>query len=388
MKICYINPTNALRRPIAELSKQLAAQGHQVTVMYPSSKACPVKNWVPNAALESGTIKLRKIPSYYLESLRYSFPNLRLLWKNTKEIFRENDRVHIWEYYYPISVLPLLYALTSKKRRRKLILTSDGFVGYSYTPKDPWWLVPAFRMYTQSFARFLFKIPPKMTTYGRALLPAAKKAGVPLGKLQILSTGIHLDRFKGVSKKELAALRKEFSLQKGKDEQVILFVGMLTERKGVKTVVKVGADLLRSGKKVKVLIVGDAHGENVYEKYVAPEFKDKIIFTGGRKDIPALMKVSDVLLLPSEGEGLPGVVMEAMCSELACVATDEGCTRDLLLDNEAGVLVPLGSSPAVYRRAVEKVLDNPKKYGRRGKELIKHFSWDVMLKRYKKLYGL
>ena len=55
--------------------------------------------------------------------------------------------------------------------KNKTILTTDGFVGYSYKPKEPKWLVPAFKLYTRLFARFLFKIPHQITTYGTPMIP-------------------------------------------------------------------------------------------------------------------------------------------------------------------------------------------------------------------------
>jgi len=80
---------------------------------------------------------------------------------------------------------------------------------------------------------------------------------------------------------------------------------MLTERKGIDKVIKVSQQLLDKGLNVKTILVGDAHGENPYTKKIRQEYKNKIIFAGGRKEIPEFMKIADVLLLPSEGEGLP-----------------------------------------------------------------------------------
>lgn len=380
MKICYINPTNNIRRPIAELSEILANEGYQVSVMFPLSADCPTKNWVANDRIEKNQIIRFPVKSWYFPPLRYSFPNIVALWRTTQKIFKENDKVHIWEYYYPLSVFPLLYALLTGNRK-KVILTTDGFVGYSYKPKEPRWLTPVFKMYTQLFARFLFKIPKTMTTYGKAMLPYAKKAGVPLHRLKVIPTGIHLSRFQNISEEKVDALKTEFEI---KDEKVILFVGMLTERKGTDKVVAISTALLDEGLNIKTLIVGDAHGENRFQKLVPEKHKDKIIFTGGRKDIPEFMKLAQVLLLPSEGEGLPGVVMEAMASGLPVVATDEGCTPDLIEDGKEGYLVPRGDIKE-YSRVIQKIIG--KESNLKGKEKIGRFSWENIQKKYIALYG-
>lgn len=384
MNICYINPTNNIRRPIAELAGILSKEGHHVSVMYPVSKECPTKNWVANDAIKNGKIKLIPIKSWYFSALRYNFPNLFQLYKETKKIYKRNDKVHIWEYYYPLFVVPLLYSVFNKKNKNKIILTTDGFVGYSYKPKKPRWLVPAFRLYTQLFARFLFKIPKSMTTYGKSMLPYAKQAGVPMRKLKVIPTGIHLERFQNVAQEKVDELRKEFEIDK---EKVILFVGMLTERKGVNKVIDVSQKLLEEGFHIKTLIVGDAHGENVYKKAVRLEFQDKILFVGGRKDIPELMHMADVLLLPSEGEGLPGVVMEAMACGLPVVATKEGCTPDLIEDGKEGFLVDGGN----YLNKIKILLDCKeicRKSSNNSKDKIKKNPWKIVLGRYKELYGV
>ena len=384
MNICYINPTNNIRRPVAELAEILAQEGHHISIMYPVSRNCPTENWVANQVVCNGSIKSIPIPSWYFAPLRYSFPNIMALWKATRKAFRENDKIHIWEYYYPLSVVSLLYAWLRRKERQT-ILTTDGFVGYSYQPRKPWWLVPAFKLYTQLVAHFLFKIPKTITTYGQAMIPFAWRAGVPMKKLRIIPTGIHLERFQHVGRKKVQQLRAEFEIRK---EKIILFVGMLTERKGVDKVIKISQQLLREEFNIKTLIVGDAHGRNTFKKMVKPQFRDRIIFTGGRKDIPELMHIADVLLLPSEGEGLPGVVMEAMASGLPVVATSEGCISELVEAGKDGFLVKINDIRG-YVSGVKKILTNEelaKNLSERGKEKIRRFAWPAVNRKYISLY--
>ncbi len=376
MNICYINPTNNIRRPIAELSNILSEKGHNITILYPESNKCPTKNWVANDAIKNGKIKLIPIKSYYFAPLRYSFPNILQLIKETRKVFKQNHKIHIWEYFYPLSIIPILYSTFSRRKRKKTILTTDGFVGYSYKPKEPRWLVPAFKLYTNLFARFLFKIPKTMTTYGNPMIPYAKKAKVPLKKLRVLPTGIHLERFQNINQDKITKLKEEFCVKE--DEKIIIFVGMLTERKGVDKVIKISQRLLSENYNIKTLIVGDAHGENIYEKLVNEKYKDKIIFVGGRKDIPEFMSLADVLLLPSEGEGLPGVVMEAMASGLPVVATNEGCTPDLIDD--------LPRTDEEYYLSVKKILLEKINTIQKNMDKIKNFEWEIVAKKYENLY--
>jgi len=377
MNICYINPTNNIRRPIAELAK-LLSKDHNITIIYPESKHCPTKNWVANDITRNPKIKTIPIKSYYFAPLRYNLPNIFHLLKETKKLYKKNHKIHIWEYYYPLSIIPLLYASFNKKRRNKTILTTDGFVGYSYKPK---YLTPIFKIYTQLIAKHLFKIPKVLTTYGKPLIPYAKKAGVPKKKLRILSTGIHLNKFQ--NKNKTTKLKKEFNI---KQEKIILFAGMLTERKGIKKIISTSHRLLKENYNIKTLIVGDAHGKNEYKKLT----KNKnIIFTGGRKDIPELMQLAHILFLPSEGEGLPGAVMEAMASELPVVATHEGCTPDLIENRKEGFLIKMDDRKHGYYLALKKLLTDKKlrnKFSKNSLKKIKNFEWKTISKKYETLY--
>lgn len=365
--------------------------------MFPISKDCPTQNWIANDAVNNSTIRLIPIRSWYFAPLRYNIPNIFRLVKEISKAYRYHDNIHIWEYYYPLSVLPIIYAAFSRKRRDKTILTTDGFVGYSYKPQEPGWLTPAFRIYTKLFGKFLFRIPRQMTTYGKSMLPYARQAGVPIQKLKVIPTGIHLEKFQNFDRRKLEQLQEEFRIKdknkrNDKDEKIILFVGMLTERKGVDKVIKISQRLLEEGFKIKTLIVGDSHGRNIYPQMVKPELKDRIVFTGGRKEIPEFMQLADVLLLPSEGEGLPGVVMEAMASGLPVVATDEGCTPDLIEDGKEGFLVDLNSrySNSYYSITLKKIIANDQlnnSIKNKARQKIKSLEWKIVSKKYLQLYS-
>ena len=60
---------------------------------------------------------------------------------------------------------------------------------------------------------------------------------------------------------------------------------------------------------------------------------DAVFFTG-RKDINEYLAVTDIMILSSISEGQPLVILEAMASETAVVATDVGACRELLEGNE------------------------------------------------------
>lgn len=85
---------------------------------------------------------------------------------------------------------------------------------------------------------------------------------------------------------------------------------------------------------------------------------ERVHFTGYRNDAINILRAADLLISPSEsGEGLPRVVIEAMCMEIPVVATDTGGTRDLVLDGETGLLVAPRDAPALAAAITRTLLD-------------------------------
>lgn len=374
MNICYINPTKVLRRPIVEIADLLAKKGHKISIIYPEDKKNPLKGFHFQKLLSNKNIKLLPISSYYLPSLRYTIPNPLKCRKIIKEALKNNDIVHIWEYYYPYSVCPLI-----KKRlfrsKAKIILTTDGFVGYSYKPNLL--LTILFKIYTNLSKSLLFKTPDKLTTYSNYLKKYADKLNIK--NIEIISTGVDLKKFKPKIKNNI---RKEFNIKK--DEILITFIGMLTERKRPLMAIK-AAKLLRNNK-IRMLIIG--HGYLDKECRYKVRDNEKIIITPNRKDIPEILNATNILFNPGVGEGLPGVVMEAAACGVPSIASDEGGTPDIVLHAKTGILCD-PNKEVEYYKALNLLIKKKKLRENMGKEALKHiknFDWNKIIKKYEDLY--
>ena len=84
---------------------------------------------------------------------------------------------------------------------------------------------------------------------------------------------------------------------------------------------------------------------------------ERVHFLGMRRDIPVLMAAAAFLVLPSEREGLPRSILEAMALGRCVIGTDIRGIRDLL-EPDRGVLVPLGDWQALAA-AMDGVLADP-----------------------------
>ena len=150
---------------------------------------------------------------------------------------------------------------------------------------------------------------------------------------------------------------------------LLLHVGRLTPTKGQGDLIEALARLARSDA-VAVLVGQDLETGGAYERELearAAELgvRDRVVFTGYRDDVPALLAAAAVFVLPSSAEGLPLTVLEAMAAGRPVVATRVGGTPEAVVDGETGLLVPAGDVAALAR-ALDGLLADPERASRMG----------------------
>lgn len=84
---------------------------------------------------------------------------------------------------------------------------------------------------------------------------------------------------------------------------------------------------------------------------------ERVCFPGYRRDVKVLLKGATALVLPSEREGLPVSVLEALAMETPVIGADARGIRDLLRD-DCGLLVPVGDTDALCT-ALCQILAHP-----------------------------
>lgn len=145
---------------------------------------------------------------------------------------------------------------------------------------------------------------------------------------------------------------------------VILTVARFTPQKGHATLLAAWPAILSTEPRAILLLVGDGPVRQEVEALAVGH--GAVRFLGKRDDVPTLMAVADLLVLPSRFEGLPLVVLEAMAAGLTVVATDAPGTDEAVIDGETGLLVPPDDPPALAH-AVVAALGDPAARGRMAK---------------------
>ena len=83
-------------------------------------------------------------------------------------------------------------------------------------------------------------------------------------------------------------------------------------------------------------------------------------FTGQRFDIPRILAMYDIFVLPSVLEGLPRVVIEAMAMAKPIVATDISGVREQLIHDRNGLIVPPKNPQALAEAIIHLIKDKNK----------------------------
>ena len=155
----------------------------------------------------------------------------------------------------------------------------------------------------------------------------------------------------------------------------LLFVGGLTQRKGIADLFSAVAALKQN---VELTIVGHKAGEDCIALNAALTHH-KWIPSLSHADILALMRESDVLILPSLFEGFGLVITEAMSQGTPVITTNRTAGPDLISHNQNGWLIDAGSTEAI-QGILEEILSNPKiiqDVGKEATETAKKRTWKI-----------
>lgn len=163
-----------------------------------------------------------------------------------------------------------------------------------------------------------------------------RAAWLPTRRIEVIGHGVDQTRFSPLeSAEEKAVLRARWELPQ--DDVITLLVGTITARKGVHLLLEAWenhlaadphAHLVLAGGFDRPTVVHEAHQRELatYQQGVRAQLirltaTGRVRHLGEVADIHLLMRACDILVLPSDREGVPNVVLEAMSCGLPCVLT-------------------------------------------------------------------
>ncbi len=170
------------------------------------------------------------------------------------------------------------------------------------------------------------------------------------GRLQVLYNGVDLVRFPHKSTVAPSSFRAELGL--APDDLLLTAVGMINPRKGLSGLLDAFRLVAEQNPKAHLAIVGaplfnrdDLHLAALRRQAASLGLNDRVHFTGPRKDIPAVLRAADLLVLNALVEPFGLVLIEAMASGTPVLATRVGGIPEIVTDRETGFLIdPVNSS--------------------------------------------
>jgi glycosyltransferase involved in cell wall biosynthesis len=206
------------------------------------------------------------------------------------------------------------------------------------------------------------RAPRLIAVNSRAAIQNAITLGAQARRLCLLPNVVDIDHFKFVNRPEGNSIR-------------LLAVGRLVEQKKLDLFLKTVASLRHRS---QIAIKASIFGEGPYRPQLERQAQelgllpDVLEFRGVVPDMAPIYKEADILVLTSDWEGTPNVVLEAMASGLAVVARRIGGVPEIIRHGETGFLADPADESALTNSLLTLVNDSSLrlKMGRRAAEHI------------------
>lgn len=216
--------------------------------------------------------------------------------------------------------------------------------------------------------------------------------GVPPDKIHQIYNGVDQSRFM-----PRVGERKDIFPQgfyAGPNTLVFGAVGRLAEVKDHKTLLLAFSKLIKLHPEMRLharlIIVGGGSLAGTLSSLIDElDVTDLVWMTGDRDDIPQLLQLMDVFVLPSLAEGISNTVLEAMACGLPVIATDVGGNSELIRAGLNGVLVPVSNAKEMSLAMAELAI-SPENRVLLGANAVKkvqsQHDWDRTVSAYLDLY--
>jgi glycosyltransferase involved in cell wall biosynthesis len=157
-------------------------------------------------------------------------------------------------------------------------------------------------------------------------------------------------------------------------DKLVITVARLSPMKGIEYLIKAAKKLKIKSPNIKIAIVGDVafDHEKPYKQQLLDlvkrnQLENTVFFLGLRRDVPSLLEVSDLFVLPSVYDIFPTVILEAMSKGLPVVATDVGGVPEMV-DYDTGIIVK-AADPEELAKGILTIFQNDYvSIGKKGRE--------------------
>ncbi len=298
--------------------------------------------------LENKNIKINQVD---FERSMFKIVNHIKSYKQMKKLMNERqyDLIHT---HTPISSLITRVAFKNSKifNKCRMIYTAHGFHFFKGNN-------PLKNFLFRNIERYGAKYTDILITINKEDYEAAKKFKLrKRGTVEYVpGVGIDIDKINSIqgNKEELC---KELNISS--DSILLLSVGELNDNKNHKVVIQALPDL---PSKIHYIICGIGPLKEQHEQ-LANELKvsERLHLLGYRSDVIKIMKSCDIFVFPSKREGLSVALMEAMASNLPCIASNIRGNNDLIQNSKNGFVYKFDDHKG-YKDGIKWIIENREK---------------------------
>ena len=187
-------------------------------------------------------------------------------------------------------------------------------------------------------------------------------------KTSVISRGVPDEKIDRLISSE--KIKSEFGFPK--NSKILMWAGSFSHEKNPEFMISVMKEILKDLPDAKLIMAGKGPLLKIVEEEVIKQnLQNEIILPGYRSDLPVLFAASELFLLCSNIEGVPGVVLEAGIQETPTVAVSVGGVKEVVINNETGILLNEHDILS-FSKAIKELLNDEIKRNEFGKK-SRHF---------------
>jgi glycosyltransferase involved in cell wall biosynthesis len=186
----------------------------------------------------------------------------------------------------------------------------------------------------------------------------ARAYGVPQRRTIVLYNDLDVDSFQRcLSTEPRSAARRKLGLPE--DGPVVLFVGRVSPLKGGPYLLPLAERILRKTEDATMVIVGPVHIPEFRVQWATHPHRHRIHLVGplSNAEIARAYACADVMVIPSNSEGFPRVLLECMAAGLPFAAFDVGGIKEIADPAHSPYIVPRGDVDALAAAVVDLLRD-------------------------------
>lgn len=370
---------------VQSIAHALLKRGHIVSVIagyHPTKHGFERTKVILDGPIDVSLLPLFPTPRLPLQLKTVMPPNFFSILLLTKILLKRNfDAIHLHGFgHFLIDFSAFVCRMTG----RPYIVTLHGFPHSPLKARRLFRLL--YRLYVITVGRRTLVKADHVTVVSAAVSREADSYGI--SKVRIIPNGVDLDRFNETE----TSFNIRGSLAIRQDDQLIMAIGILHERKGFQYLIKALALVKRDEERVKLFIIGKDGGyaKKLQELAKAQQVTDRVVFTGyvDSKTKLAIMMEADILVIPSSIEAFGLVALEAMAMGKPIVSTRVGGLASIFKNEKTALLVE-PKSPQSLAKAIVRLLRNSDlriRLSENSKCAVMRFCWNTIIEKYLEIY--